>query len=512
MAQVDTQTHSGPTQSAATPAPRIAKQAVDVVHGMGEQIPMDTLKGFVRAVWETDQVITANGLPYPAQTWSKPDARTGSLELRRITTRESIKSPPEFPGGVRSDFYELYWADLTAGTRWAEFTSWVRGLLFRSPRRVPHDVFLAWIVLWIAAALVTLLAIVPLAPERVWKDLSPWPWLVEWRWLIIALAAALGTGIHSLATKSFGRVVRYTRADPANIAAREAVRKRGLALLTALHEGAEYQRIVIVAHSLGTILALDLLSYFWARRDSARTIKEGTPEFAALCALETAASRIDRHVPDPQQVHAYFAAQRQLRRILAARSMPDTRWLISDFITLGSPLTHAEFLLAYDEKDLRTRIVGREIPESPPFREELDPKNFQRAKATNALPVGATAKESFLMSFPLPSATDLWQLHHAAPFAAVRWTNLYDPARLVFFGDVIGGKLADALGPAIVDVDLRKLHGRQSWRFTHTLYWAQDGGTIRLQALREAVNLLDRPAASHAKPPHKRPRKKKAIR
>ena len=59
--------------------------------------------------------MTTEGLPDPTEVWSKPDARTGSLELRRITTRESIASAPEFPAGVRTDFYELYWADLTAG-------------------------------------------------------------------------------------------------------------------------------------------------------------------------------------------------------------------------------------------------------------------------------------------------------------------------------------------------------------------------------------------------------------
>src|SRR5262252_3727938 len=105
-------------------------QAVVVIHGMGEQRPMDTIKAFVKAAWETDAVITANKLPHPAQVWSKPDVRTGSLELRRITTRESIPSA-SFPHGVRTDFYELYWADLTAGSTWEQFTGWVCGLLFR---------------------------------------------------------------------------------------------------------------------------------------------------------------------------------------------------------------------------------------------------------------------------------------------------------------------------------------------------------------------------------------------
>jgi hypothetical protein len=43
-------------------------------------------------------------------------------------------------------------------------------------------------------------------------------------------------------------------------------------------------------------------------------------------------------------------------------------------------------------------------------------------------------------------------LHHAAPFAAVRWTNIYDPAMVVFFGDVICGPLRQIFGPAIVDI------------------------------------------------------------
>lgn len=495
-----------PMDSKASPAadagsePPFEKQAVIVIHGMGEQIPMDTIKGLVHAVWETDKVITANGLPHPTQIWSKPDTRTGSLELRRVTTRESIKSPPEFPGGARTDFYELYWADLTAGTRWAEFSSWVRGLLFRRPRRVPGDVFLAWVLLWAAAIVVTLLGLVPLLPDSVWQMIR-WSWVAEWRLLIIAGAGVLGLGVHNLATTTFGRVVRYTRADPDNIAAREAVRERGLKLLTALHEGSHYKRIIVVAHSLGTILALDLLSYFWAKREAARSVTERTPEFAALCALEKAAALINRANPDPQHVEKYFKAQREMRLALARRPAPnpndkkavDTRWIISDLVTLGSPLTHAEFLLAYDDDDLRNRKIAREIPEAPPFREDLDPKVLDRAIATNALLDMPPPAKSRLMSFPPPGKPDVWQLHHAAPFAAVRWTNIYDPAFLVFFGDLVGGPLADVLGPAIVDVNIKALRKRQSWTFTHTKYWSPTGGQIRINALRAAVNLLDRP-------------------
>src|SRR5258708_19479423 len=75
-------------------APHADMQAVVVIHGMGEQRPMDTIKAFVRAVWETDAVITANGLPHPSQVWSKPELRTGPLELRPIPTPNRTARAP----------------------------------------------------------------------------------------------------------------------------------------------------------------------------------------------------------------------------------------------------------------------------------------------------------------------------------------------------------------------------------------------------------------------------------
>ena len=114
------------TKAVGTPRPDL--QAVVVIHGMGEQIPMDTIKDFVRSVWQDDKEITRNGHPHPTEVWRKPDPRTGALELRRITTRETIPSPPEFPAGVRTDFYELYWADLTAGATWDSLEAWVSDL------------------------------------------------------------------------------------------------------------------------------------------------------------------------------------------------------------------------------------------------------------------------------------------------------------------------------------------------------------------------------------------------
>ncbi len=301
-----------------------------------------------------------------------------------------------------------------------------------------------------------------------------------------------------MGTSTFGRVVRYTRAAPDNIAARAAVRDRGLKLLRALHDGPHYKRIVIVAHSLGTIPAHDLLSYFWAEREAARTVTEGTAEFAALTALEGAASKLAESPSDPAGLKDYFVAQRQLRRELASRPLPatnepDQRWLVSDFVTFGSPLTHAEFLLASDRADLEARMEARELPRSPPYREVLDPNVLKHAVATQTMPIANPADQTRLMSYPVANVDKRWMLHHAAPFAAVRWTNVFDPAVLVFFGDVIGGPVAPVFGPAIIDINLKeRRNGRQSWCFTHTKYWTLDEAS-RIKACREAVNLLGRP-------------------
>ena len=166
--------------------------------------------------------------------------------------------------------------------------------------------------------------------------------------------------------------------------------------------------------------------------------------------------------------------------------------MITDFVTLGSPLAHAEFLIAASAEDLARRKFERELPQSPPLREDLDPKVFQLARATHKLPVGPSFETSKLISFPPPSSPHVWELHHAAPFAVVRWTNIYDSASLVFRGDIIGGPVANAFGPAIIDIDLKSLRG-QSRSFTHTKYWAIDGEPIHIEVLRKAINLLDEP-------------------
>jgi len=488
-----------PQPPAPPPVANIPKQAIVVIHGMGEQMPMDTLKGFVHAAWETTKGLAEGN---PREVWSKPDVRTGSLELRRITTRRTIDTPT-FPNGVRSDFYELYWADLSGGSTWNQVKDWVMGLLVRNPfTRVPPDVRLAWLVLWAITLTVILLTVAASLKDptmilgvNVW-EYPPLSCLRTWKgWQLTAIIAVLGIISTSFIVPYFGRVVRYTRAKPDNVAARKNIRERGLALLSELHKE-EYERIIVVGHSLGSILAYDLLSYFWARRQDARTVAEGTGEFEALRRIETALA--DPTWPGEPAVAAYRAAQTELAKLLRRRPRaatgPDTRWLITDFITVGSPLTHAEFLMAKSDEDIAKRQRDREFPISPPLRERLDDDNLARARLAG-FPVDANNPK--LLAYP-PSRKNEWRLHHAAPFAAVRWTNIHDPALLVVFGDLISGPVAPLFGPAVVDVNLKeqrrlKKRGGQSWSFTHTKYWSlpeqSAAAPVHIEELRKALDL-----------------------
>ncbi|RYG35832.1 MAG: hypothetical protein EON93_06015, partial [Burkholderiales bacterium] len=129
------------------------KTAVLLIHGMGEQRPMESLWGFVEALWISDKAMVDDRR---SGVYSKPDEITGNFELRRITTRPWI--PPD---SRRVDFFEFYWAHLMTGNTIQHVLVWLGSLIIRRPSSVPARLFPAWIVLWVL--LVTMLALAGLA-------------------------------------------------------------------------------------------------------------------------------------------------------------------------------------------------------------------------------------------------------------------------------------------------------------------------------------------------------------
>lgn len=483
-------------------------QAIVVVHGMGEQKPMDTIRGFARSVWASDPGVWSNdpkGPSDPGGVWSKPDTRTGSLELRRLTTRSSRPSA-DYPKGTRQDFYELYWADQSGGSTWDKVKNWVWMLLFRNPiSNVPRRVLSAWLLLWIVVVAIVVLVVAASLPRPGSAEIDAWS-AATWRlWpfsclievpraFLAGAVAVLSFGAHGFVVPYFGRVVRYTRALPDNVAARKAIRERGLALLKELHKQ-DYDRIVVVGHSLGSIVAYDLVSYFWAGSRAAHTVDEGSDEFKALCRLEAQGAGLAAEQDADKRtelVGQWHVAQRAFGRLLRRRPRPaddkdvDRRWLITDLITVGSPLGHADFLLAADAEDRARRIAERELAVCPPQRETVDPDECDAAKSAG-LPLD-DAKPA-LFCFRPDKSKKRWQLHHAAQFAAMKWTNIHDPSRAVFLGDVISSPAAPIFGPGVDDIDLRALRG-QSWGFTHNDYWLDGTPTPEaLVKLRDALDL-----------------------
>ena len=165
-----------------------------------------------------------------------------------------------------------------------------------------------------------------------------------------------------------GDAARYLSPNPKNIAMRRAIRADGIALLRKLHASGEYERIVVVGHSLGSVIAYDILKHYWQEVSS--TYHSPRPdEQPALAETERLGLALEEGNGNIEQ---FRAAQLALWKELRSLGNP---WLVTDLVTLGSPLAHAAILLAHDDADLAEKQEQRELPTCPPFfEEERDPR------------------------------------------------------------------------------------------------------------------------------------------
>jgi hypothetical protein len=235
-----------------------SRRAVIFVHGIGEQIPMQTLRAFVETAWSTDATLVSADKPDPLTggtrtrnaIWSKPDRASHGFDLRRLTTA-ATKS------GRLTDFCEYCRAHLLYGTTIGDVAGWLASLVLRNPfSRVPAGVRSAWIALW-GIALVTL------AGAFLWvrSELETAATLGFWAFL----AGLAGTGLAAVLCGVFlnraGDVPRYVSAKPGNVARSQEIREKGVALLETLLDRKDFDgsplcdRIVKVGHSPGTIVA-----------------------------------------------------------------------------------------------------------------------------------------------------------------------------------------------------------------------------------------------------------------
>jgi hypothetical protein len=414
---------------------------------------MDALRGFVDAVWASHTDIQN---PYAGgDTWSKPDSISESFELRRLTT-------PQNKARIRTDFFEFYWAHLVHDTSYGHLLAWARSLLWRNPATVPRHLRLIYSLL-VAAAIVAIGFAVYGAISAGSKDA---PLIPAWSSGLISLAIVPMAGL--VLRNVIGDAARYLHVAPPNIQRRHEIRQAGVKLLNALHQRG-YDRIVLVGHSLGSVIGYDILTHTWAAMHTSYT--------PGACATD-ALNELERQVVTlaPQDTsEAFRRAQREYLDELQANGNP---WRVTDFITLGSPLAHAEILLAKDRAELVKKQGDRELPTCPPWTETV-----QR---------GGQSHTRFSFEPNGKSANPFRMAHHSAPFAATRWTNLYFPSRLIVWGDPVGGPLNPLFGRGVRDIPVRTQ--MRGGLFSHTLYWRQPKGeqAAHIDALRDALNLVDR--------------------
>jgi hypothetical protein len=371
---------------------------------------------------------------------------------------------------------------------------WLKRLFVRRIGRVPRSVRPPWWLGWCAAGALMFAALGLKCLGDVFFPCAP----LAYYSVVVVVAGIIAWIVrHRVLIEVVGDAARYLTAAPENIAARSRIREAGLQLLDRLHKGDTYDRIVVACHSLGTVVGYDLISFYWGNVSSGIHHPPGGSE--ASKALAATAAALKEEPDDRDLLAAYRAAQAAYRDEVAILS--DGKWKISDFVTLGSPLAHAHFLLVNDAEDLlpsdETTIADSGIDK---LHRKLDAD--PAAKLVARLFSARAAQREFPLCPPLPDTGEAFTYvppgkdyslpHHAAVFAPARWTNIFAPRKWVFWGDVIAGPVAPLFGPGVKDVALTGAAARK-W-IAHVHYWdPRLGDKDHIEALRKALSLYEEP-------------------
>jgi hypothetical protein len=401
------------------------RTAIVLVHGVGQQRPMQDLRTFVRRYLTYLQACDGSRSRL-ARHFSVPDRSDHSFELHSFV----VPADPAAGTTRQLEFFEGYWAPDVTGTRWAHLLSWGRHLCLRSPTTLSPRVRWLWWAFWGSTALAGCLA----TRNRPTRQSLAGNATSGRR-----MARTLVPGATSLMTAHWalnclGDAARYLDTRPDNAHVRFAIRHDVIQLLTKLHDARRYDNIIVVGHSLGAVVAYDALRLLWAQRTQGVDVSGlEEPVFEDRESLFRQLADLN-----PTQEGGKEGGKEA-----------SDLWRISDLVTVGAPLAHADLLLSRRETPLDTLIEERELPTCPPIGADDVPRRYW---------------------FPTEDHTQR-RLHHGAVFAATAWTNLYA------VGDFIGGPVNDKrfcrLGIGAVDHRIRR-----GWRsripvVSHMHYWDQ---------------------------------------
>jgi hypothetical protein len=433
---------------------KIKRQAVVVIHGMGEQRPMDTLRNFVAGVKE--QLEKNDPAEKDSVVRSKPDSIGDIYETVRLSMDSTSQRPI-------TDFYEFYWAHNMRDTGFSHMMTWMKQLVFTKVGKVPPRLKVLWYTVWSLIIAVPLLVLVKslladdIAPIK--KILAP----VLTAAIFPVILSAIVASFKSMFLNSAGDAARYFTPKPENIGERSQIRQQGISFLKKLHElstNEKVDRIIIVAHSLGTVVAYDLLRLLWTEYNTTyKPVAEVNQErIKELNAYANGTMPLT-----PENLAAFRDLQFQCWQ---EQCTTGNKWLISDFITLGAAINAIDYFMV---SNVDTEILKqqRELPVCPPVPDEKDHKIYY-------------------YSYP-PYEIDgqkrtVKLLNHAALFAVTRWTNIY------YTSDFVGGAMQRVFGKGIQDIEIKR---ESPWFLPggHTNYWDKEDNQNALKDIVSAMNL-----------------------
>lgn len=303
------------------------------------------------------------------------------------------------------------------------------------------------------------------------------------------------------------KVAAYFDSTPDNAGHINTIRKLGIDHLRSIHASGQYDRIVIIGHSLGSVIGYDLIRFFW-------------------------------------QEHSKLATTHSYRLDPSRQSISETcPWLITDFITLGSPLHWANILLSNPGYTFATRRNEGEFPlcpprdnqqakhndsnsaeqdsSSPPCPQPSPPPHTPSSRwraaglALLGRPTGNTPLQNrrkcrlveyvdrirtsyrILKGQPeadCPPPNEPPIEYRPSPFGLVRWDNVFFTWGL-FGGDMIGGPIKHLFGEGITDHPIKPTW--LSW--AHNSYWGKHNGRSKrptARAMRIIRNVIERGSTS----------------
>src|SRR5262245_6145802 len=110
------------------PAAGHKRTAILVVHGIGSQRALETMRGVIRGIW----LNRSNPNDRGRRIWMHPERDGADIDLSVMTTN----TVPD-TGGRRIDFHELYWAHLMSETKAVAVLLWLYELCRKGPIMKP---------------------------------------------------------------------------------------------------------------------------------------------------------------------------------------------------------------------------------------------------------------------------------------------------------------------------------------------------------------------------------------